>query len=635
MYDVVHLVTSKAHHLPPIDAIIEHIQVTYNITPNIVSPSDEIISKREDEIYLLYLSDNETRYFFQANLNSKINIGILPNEEAPDVCKTYAISKNTHTAIDDAFNPNLLTHIDLLQCNEVITFNRIVVGDMHDINIYDFKKKSLIQKVKIFFSNLANIKFKKYTLLTSKEQKIQVAASGITVLERTTVNDKASPTEELSIHNGKLNALILAPTSLISYIWYLLVIFFYQTVKLSSLPKSIGLIKTSKLSISSENAIDFMLDGNWLSSKSIDLLVLGNCLKIHLGKSLEEKINNADLSVDEKDTIKINSLPKGEVNTLLIEQNLPLFKKASDDDFKEIFITLRDSAKFSYIFLVLMVLSTLLATTGLFANSAPVVIGAMILAPLMSPIISLSMGVIRAEKMLLAQSSKTLLIGIGMALLASSLYSFIIPLDQITPEMQSRINPTFLDLMVAVFAGMAGAYASAKEEVAKSLAGVAIAVALVPPLSVTGIGIGIGNLDVIYGSFLLFTTNIVGITLSAAITFIVLGYAPVQRAKRGVIYTSVLMAIIAIPLIFSFKMMIDKNQYLNKLAIYKDIHIQNHEVHTKVKSIKIRNEHIEIELEVISENEFVVKDYKEIKNLIEKTLEQKVKLQIIPKLLIE
>lgn len=635
MYKIIHLVTSKPQHLPPIDAIIEHIQVDYEITPNIVSPNDKVVFKDENEIYLLYLTDNEIRYFFQANLNSNVNIGILPNEEAPNVCKTYAIAKNMHKAIEDAFNPDLLTYIDLLQCNEVITFNRVVIGDMHDITKYDFEKQSLFQKIKIFFSNLTNIKFKKYTLITSKEQKIQVAASGITILERTTVNDKATPTEELSIHNGKLNALILAPTSLLSYIWYLLVIFFYQTIKLSSLPKSIGLIKTSKLFISSDKAIDFMLDGNWLSSKTIELHVLGNCLKLHLGKSLEEKIINADTTIDEKDTIKINSLPKGEVNTLLLEQDLPLFKKASDDDFKELFITLRDSAKFSYIYLVLMVLSTLLATTGLFANSAPVVIGAMILAPLMSPIISLSMGVVRAEKMLLAKSSKTLLIGIGMALLASSLYSFAIPLDQITPEMRSRINPTFLDLMVAVFAGIAGAYASAKEEVAKSLAGVAIAVALVPPLSVTGIGIGIGNLDVIYGSFLLFTTNIVGITLSAALTFIVLGFAPVHRAKRGIFYTSILMAIIAIPLVFSFKMMIDKNRYMNKLSIYKNLHIQNHEVHTKVKSIKIRNKHIEIELEVISENEFVVEDYKEIKILIEKTLEQKVKLQIIPKLLLE
>ncbi len=212
-----------------------------------------------------------------------------------------------------------------------------------------------------------------------------------------------------------------------------------------------------------------------------------------------------------------------------------------------------------------MLLSTLLATTGLFANSAPVIIGAMILAPLMAPIISLSMGVIRTDKYLLFKSIRTLSIGIFMALLFSSIYTLFIPLEQITAEMQGRLHPNLLDLLVAIFSGIAGAYATAKEEVAKSLAGVAIAVALVPPLSVTGIGIGLGNIDVIYGSFLLFLTNLVGITLSAALTFIVLGFAPLKKAKKGVFYTSIIMTIIAIPLVLSFLKVVDRNKYFEDL----------------------------------------------------------------------
>ena len=77
------------------------------------------------------------------------------------------------------------------------------------------------------------------------------------------------------------------------------------------------------------------------------------------------------------------------------------------------------------------------------------------------------------------------------------------PIDNLTAEMQSRISPTLLDLAVAVVSGIAGAYAHAKEEIAKSLAGVAIAVALVPPLSVAGIGVGWGDWDMASGAFLL------------------------------------------------------------------------------------------------------------------------------------
>ena len=131
--------------------------------------------------------------------------------------------------------------------------------------------------------------------------------------------------------------------------------------------------------------------------------------------------------------------------------------------------------------------------------------------------------------------------------------------------MRGRLNPNILDLMVAILSGIAGAYANSKSEVAKSLAGVAIAVALVPPLSVTGIGIGWGNIDIIYGSFLLFITNLVGITLAAAITFVVLGYAPIHRAKKGLVYTFIVLAIITIPLVLSFEKVIKQNQILNQL----------------------------------------------------------------------
>ncbi|MEA2050927.1 MAG: TIGR00341 family protein, partial [Campylobacterota bacterium] len=226
---------------------------------------------------------------------------------------------------------------------------------------------------------------------------------------------------------------------------------------------------------------------------------------------------------------------------------------------------LKESSKLSWVFIILMILSTLLATTGLFQSSAPVIIGAMILAPLMAPIISLSMGIARSENLLINNSIKTLIYGIVTALFFSCIYTYFMPLSIVTPEMRGRLNPNILDLMVAIFSGIAGAYANSKSEVAKSLAGVAIAVALVPPLSVTGIGIGWGNLDIIYGSFLLFITNLVGISLAASITFVVLGYAPIHRAKKGLVYSFIVLSFITIPLVLSFGKVIKQNHILNQL----------------------------------------------------------------------
>ena len=449
------------------------------------------------------------------------------------------------------------------------------------------------------------------------------------------MNKESAIKDDLSIHDGKLNAYILAPTSLLSYIWYLISIFFYQKISLVSLPKSLGFIKTSKLSVSSNGILNYKIDHkDMYQSNMIELEVLQDCLNVHLGKVLLEIVKNDTNQCEEKDVIKLNTLPKAELSSILIGGKLPLFKKATDEEFKDLFVSLKDSAKFSYTYLTLMILSTLLATTGLFANSAPVIIGAMILAPLMAPIISLSMGVIRADRFLLVQSARTLVIGIFMALLFSGIYTLFIPLEQITSEMQGRLNPNLLDLMVAVFSGIAGAYANSKEEVAKSLAGVAIAVALVPPLSVTGIGLGLGNIDVIYGSFLLFVTNLVGITLSAALTFIVLGFAPIKRAKKGIFYTSILMVIIAIPLFLSFMDVVHKYDYFNKLNSFKSVALNGHDIELHIKKVQNKNNEIIVNLDVISSKPLILDDYNIIKEKLQKVVDKKLILEITPVIVI-
>lgn len=619
--------------------IFDYIKEKYKSEISIFS-IDKIFEddkNNKDVLFLLYLGDDEIKKFFQNHLNKSISIAILPHKNSLDTIKNYCISKNIIDAIDDAYNPKLLSKIDLLKCNDFISFNRISIGNMHGMNNFDYNKNSRINKIKIFFSNLKNIRFKSYTLKISEEQIIQTAASGITILEHLSLATQESAIrDELSLHDGKLNAYILAPTSLISYIWYLLAIFFYQKISLLSLPKSLGFIKTSKITISSNEVLDYQIDNKELyQSKLIELEVLQDCINLHLGRDLLEIVKNDDKHIEEKDVIKLNSLPKTELSSILIEGKLPLFKKATDDDFKDLLVSLKDSAKFSYIYATLVILSTLLATTGLFANSTPVIIGAMILAPLMAPIISLSMGVIRADKFLLFQSIRTLFLGIFLALLFSTIYTLFIPLEQITVEMQGRLNPNLLDLMVAIFSGMAGAYAYSKEEVTKSLAGVAIAVALVPPLSVTGIGIGIGNLDVMYGSFLLFVTNLVGITLSAALTFIVLGFAPVKKAKKGLFYTSVLMVIITIPLFFSFMKVVDKYEYFNKLNSVKFIVLNDNKIELKIQSVDNKKDKIFINIEIISSKYLSFDDYIIIKNKLQERVDKQIVLKIIPVLEID
>jgi len=549
-----------------LDELTLLIKEHYKMENIVVSYRDVLIDYNETTLTLLYLCDKEIKFFFKNHLNSGMNIAILPTKENKNTILSYGISNDIHEALDDGFNIDRFSIVDILLCNDEPAFTNIIIGDVHGLNNTALENRNFLYKIKEFFSHLRNLSFKDYTLTTSKDQKIQTASTGIMVLEHNVkLGHYNLINEEFSLHDGKLNAFVLSPTSLLAYIYYLFLVSFYSRFSLSTLPKSIGLIKTSNLTIDSSTAMDFKIDGILMSSKTIELKIVKNTFNITLGRNIKNipQINNME---DEKDTIKIEALPKGEMKNALINEPVPFFKKADENDFKELFLSLRQSAKLSSVFIVLMVLSTLLATTGLFQNSAPVIIGAMILAPLMAPIISLSMGIVRDENQLITNSMKTLFYGILTALLFSCILSYIIPLAVLTDEMRGRLNPNVLDLMVAIISGIAGAYANSKSEIAKSLAGVAIAVALVPPLSVTGIGIAWGDFDIVYGSFLLFITNLVGITLAASLTFLVLGYAPIHRAKKGLLYSFVILAMISIPLVISFVKVIKQNNILTQLS---------------------------------------------------------------------
>lgn len=147
---------------------------------------------------------------------------------------------------------------------------------------------------------------------------------------------------------------------------------------------------------------------------------------------------------------------------------------------------------------------------------------------------------------------KTIAIGVLAVLVTAALIAFLLPMQRLTPEMAGRLSPTILDLFVAIVSGIAAAYAKNNEKILGSLAGVAIAVALVPPIAVAGIGLGWGAWYMFSSAFLLFVTNLVGIVLAAAATFMVLGYSPIKVAKKGLLTWLVIALMVAVPLYSSF-----------------------------------------------------------------------------------
>lgn len=212
----------------------------------------------------------------------------------------------------------------------------------------------------------------------------------------------------------------------------------------------------------------------------------------------------------------------------------------------DVYVRIRRSARPSTDFFVLIGLSTLIASLGLLLSSPAVVIGAMLVAPLMSPMIGAGLAIVLGNPRFLRLSLGAVVRGTLLAILLGILTGFIQPDGALTPEILARTQPTLLDLGVAVFAGFAGAYALAHSDAAAALPGVAISAALVPPLATVGIAFATGNFRESAGALLLYSTNLVAIVAAAVFVFLSLGFRPsqTQKAQRAIQHRTVRIALI-------------------------------------------------------------------------------------------
>lgn len=170
-------------------------------------------------------------------------------------------------------------------------------------------------------------------------------------------------------------------------------------------------------------------------------------------------------------------------------------------------------------FIMMMVLSTSLASLGLLADSTAVVIGAMLVAPLMGPLVSAGLSLVQGNLNLFKRSLGVAGVGLLIGFAASLIFGFLNPGFEPTLEIEARGNPDLLDLGIAFFSGMTAAYALGRSNVMTTLAGVAIAAALVPPLAVVGIALTHGSPLISLNAAILLITNLVAIVIGAAVVF--------------------------------------------------------------------------------------------------------------------
>lgn len=180
-------------------------------------------------------------------------------------------------------------------------------------------------------------------------------------------------------------------------------------------------------------------------------------------------------------------------------------------------------------FWMLLILSAVIASAGVLSNSTATVIGAMIIAPLATPIQGIAVGLAGGELRALLWSARTLLLAgvavVAVGALTAVVLPELIPLDRNT-QITGRVSPTLVDLVAAAATGMAGALAIARRDIGDIVPGVAIAISLVPPLTVVGITAVGGEWDDALGALLLFTTNVLAIIVLGAVLYSLLGLLP-------------------------------------------------------------------------------------------------------------
>lgn len=226
---------------------------------------------------------------------------------------------------------------------------------------------------------------------------------------------------------------------------------------------------------------------------------------------------------------------------------------------EELYADAEKTARFSSVFIVLTILSALVASFGILRNNVVFIIGAMVIAPVLGPNVALSLATTLGDIELFRKALRTLALGVLAALAFAVLLGLVLSVDPQAPELVSRTEVNFGDIVLALAAGSAAAL-SFTSGLLSALIGVMVAVAFLPPLVALGMLVGSGHWKMAFGALLLFLANIICVNLSGVVTFIVQGIRPLrwwdaQKAKkasrRAIFVWTFLLAVLALLIYFS------------------------------------------------------------------------------------
>jgi len=248
-------------------------------------------------------------------------------------------------------------------------------------------------------------------------------------------------------------------------------------------------------------------------------------------KSLQEKFSD-------EEGFRINIIPveasipveemEAKSSLDIVDNSVAKEKKSFRLSREELYEDISTAAMLTGVYVVLVILSSIVAAIGLWNNSVAIIIGAMVIAPLLGPNVALSLAAALGDIKLARNALKTNVIGLAIAAAFSIIMGYFLAVDPTIPEIESRTVVGLDDVLLALVSGCAGTLAFTSGAPA-TLIGVAVAVALLPPLVTSGLLLGSGYTTLAYGAFVLFLVNIISINLAGVGTFLVQGISPWNR----------------------------------------------------------------------------------------------------------
>ena len=336
-------------------------------------------------------------------------------------------------------------------------------------------------------------------------------------------------------------------------------------------------------------------DYKLLESTSGDLLII-NLLYGNMDILIDNLTSKFDFENDEEKSLIIFT------PDTVIPRNKGKIKQASYQATRESLITFaQNNSRVNTEYLMLVVASAVITSLGLILDNIAVIVGGMVIAPVLGPILAITIGIVLGKAKLIKQGISAEIIGIVFAIMVGFMWGVFIPDVDLTNSLRIRMYPTLADLFIAIAAGAAAAYSLMKGQLRAGLVGVMVAASLLPVMCTIGIGISFANQEMILGAFLLLGGNYLGLLLANIIVFYIKGLKPqnwyknkAQKIiKKSLAFIIISVMVLSIPLGFMTVFQFYKEKPVEIIkAIVKENLILEWDYH--IESIEIKGNLINI-----------------------------------------